>query len=83
MLRSGPAGGTVPAARLAYSRWRKVEVHHVDLGLGYEPARWPARLVELMLPGLLRRGAGAWRTGPRSPAGRLDRGPAPRLAPWD
>jgi hypothetical protein len=30
-----------------------VEVHHVDLGLGYEPDRWPAGLVERMLPDLL------------------------------
>jgi maleylpyruvate isomerase len=82
VLRSGPAGGTVPAARLAYSRWREVEVHHVDLGLGYEPADWPAPLVELMLPGLL---AGLPDRADRAAlAGwALDRGPAPRLAPWD
>jgi maleylpyruvate isomerase len=80
VLRSGPAGGTVPAARLAYSRWREVEVHHVDLGLGYEPADWPAPLVELMLPGLL---AGLPDRADRAAlAGwALDRGPAPRLAP--
>jgi len=67
----------VPAARLAYSRWREVEVHHVDLGLGYEPARWPGRLVELMLPDLL---AGLpERAGRTALAARaLDRSPAPR-----
>jgi len=82
VLRSGPAGGTVPAARLAYSRWREVEVHHVDLGLGYEPARWPDRLVELMLPDLL---AGLPERADRTAlaAWALDRGPAPRLTPWD
>ena len=24
-----------------WSRWREVEVHHVDLGLGYSPSEWP------------------------------------------
>ena len=82
VLRSGPDGGTVPAARLAYSRWREAEVHHVDLGLGYEPDRWPDGLVERMLPDLL--------AGLPDRAGRaaltawaLDRAPAPKLAPWD
>ena len=82
VLRSGPAGGTVPAHRLVYSRWREVEVHHVDLGLGYEPADWPAGLVRLMLPDLLT--GLADRADPAALAGwALDRGPAPRLAPWD
>jgi maleylpyruvate isomerase len=82
VLRSGPDGGTVPAARLAYSRWREVEVHHVDLGLGYEPDRWPAGLVERMLPALL---AGLPdRAGPAALAAwALDRAPAPPLSPWD
>jgi maleylpyruvate isomerase len=24
-----------------WSRWREVEVHHLDLGLGYSPSEWP------------------------------------------
>ncbi len=28
-----------------WSRWREVEVHHVDLGLGYAPSEWPVRFV--------------------------------------
>lgn len=24
-----------------WTRWREVEVHHVDLGLGYSPSEWP------------------------------------------
>jgi maleylpyruvate isomerase len=82
VLRSGPAGGTVPAARLAYSRWREVEVHHVDLGLGYEPDQWPDGLVDRMLPDLL--------AGLPDRAGRaalaawaLDRAPAPTLSSWE
>ena len=27
-------------------RWREVELHHVDLGLGYTPADWPEAYVE-------------------------------------
>jgi maleylpyruvate isomerase len=82
VLRSGPSGGTVPAARLVFSRWREVEVHHVDLGLGYEPAQWPDALVERMLPGLL---AGLPDRAGRSElaAWALDRAPAPHLSPWD
>jgi maleylpyruvate isomerase len=76
---NGPA--TVPASRLVYSRWREVEVHHVDLGRGYRPADWPPELVQRMLPELLEtlpdRSDGAallaWASG---------RGPAPELAPW-
>ena len=81
VLRSG-GGAPVPATRLAYSRWREVEVHHVDLGLGYEPADWPAGLVELMLPGLL---TGLTdRTSPAELAAwALDRAPAPTLTSWD
>ena len=26
-------------------RWREVEVHRADLGLGFEPADWPAEYV--------------------------------------
>jgi maleylpyruvate isomerase len=76
------SGTAVPADRIVYSRWREVEVHHVDLGLGYQPADWPPALVDLMLPGLLdglperadRSALAAW---------ALDRAPAPPLRPWD
>jgi maleylpyruvate isomerase len=80
--RSGPAGGAIPAARLAYSRWQEVVVHHVDLGLGYTPADWPEALVQLMLPDLL--DGLARRADPVTLAAwALDRGPAPTLSSWD
>jgi maleylpyruvate isomerase len=80
--RSGPVGGAAPAARLAYSRWREVAVHHVDLGLAYTPADWPETLVELMLPDLL--GGLPRRADPAILAAwALDRGPAPTLTSWD
>jgi maleylpyruvate isomerase len=28
-----------------WARWREVEVHHVDLGLGYSPSEWPVAFV--------------------------------------
>ena len=71
----------VPTTRLVLARWREVEVHHVDLGLGYTPAQWPVALVERMLPDLLHdlptrtdgRTLLAWVTG---------RGDPPELSPW-
>ncbi|MGY2129602.1 maleylpyruvate isomerase N-terminal domain-containing protein [Blastococcus sp. SYSU DS0617] len=79
-VRLGGAG-TGPARSLALRRWREVEAHHVDLGLGYEWSEWPDELVQRWLPSLLaalpQRAGGhalvAWATG---------RGPAPALPPW-
>lgn len=72
---------TRPAAHLPLSRWREVEVHHVDLDLGYRPPDWEDRFVARFLPGVLdsladradRRDLLAWGLG---------RAAAPRLAPW-
>lgn len=36
-----------------WRRLREVEMHHVDLGLGYGPADWPAEYVAWDLPNLL------------------------------
>lgn len=35
-----------PCAVMPWHRWREVELHHVDLGLGYAPADWPDAYVE-------------------------------------
>lgn len=43
-------GRLQPARDIVVGRWREVEVHHVDLGLGYEPDQWPAAFVERVLP---------------------------------
>jgi maleylpyruvate isomerase len=80
-LSRSVGGELVPAHRVVYSRWREVEVHHVDLGLGYTPADWPAPLVEQWLPDLLARlpdradhaALLAWAIG---------RAPVPELGPW-
>jgi maleylpyruvate isomerase len=54
-LSRGVDGGLQPCSRVAFSRWREVEVHLVDLGLGYSVGRWPTDLVEAWLPDLLAR----------------------------
>ncbi len=80
-LSRSVSGDLTPAHRVVYSRWREVEVHHVDLGLGYTPADWPVALVERWLPELVQGLAGradhaallAWMIG---------RGPTPDLGPW-
>jgi maleylpyruvate isomerase len=33
--------GPLPVSDLPFGRWREVEVHHADLGLGYSWADWP------------------------------------------
>ena len=44
------SGDEFPLWRILVSRWREVEIHHVDLGLGYRPADWPAGFVTRSLP---------------------------------
>jgi maleylpyruvate isomerase len=42
-------GGLWPIAELPFRRWREVEIHHVDLGLGYGIDDWPDDYVEAEL----------------------------------
>jgi maleylpyruvate isomerase len=43
--------GQVTAARIIVpSRWAEVLIHHVDLDIGYQPARWPAAFTAEFLP---------------------------------
>jgi len=57
--------GAQPVWRTVGSRWREVEIHWVDLELGYGPADWPAAFLAPLLPAL----ADADRLGPRLPPG--------------
>jgi maleylpyruvate isomerase len=78
-----------PCRAMPYFRWREVEIHHVDLGTGYDAADWPEGYVgrELQLtlatvPGRLadateRRRLLAWLTGRAATPGELD------LAGWE
>ena len=80
-LSRGVGGSLSPASGVLNSRIREVEVHHVDLGLGYQPQDWPARLVQDELARELPRLAG--RTDPAGLLGWLTgRGPAPELRAW-
>lgn len=75
------SGAERPAATLVLSRWREVEIHHTDLGLGYSPTNWPPELVTRCLQRDLERLTVradpnvllAWIVG---------RGQAPTLGPW-
>jgi maleylpyruvate isomerase len=74
-------GELITAAEVMTSRFREVEVHHVDLGLGYHPSDWPAEFVTQELAAELPKLPGradpaqllVWLTG---------RGAAPALTPW-
>jgi maleylpyruvate isomerase len=76
-----------PCAAMPFHRWREVELHHADLGLGYSAADWPDLYVERelsisldVLPERLNpagsRAMLAWLVGR---AGNLD---GAELAPW-
>lgn len=84
------AGALLPAEHLPFSRWREVEVHHVDLGLGYGCRDWSdgfvadelpralATVTERLRDDIARRQLLGW---------LLDRAPAPEagtleLDPW-
>jgi len=80
-LTRSVTGEELPAWSVARSRWREIEIHHVDLGLGYTPFDWPPSLIEAFLAGELAklghradpRLLYAWVTG---------RGPAPEIGDW-
>ncbi|MFC9788172.1 maleylpyruvate isomerase family mycothiol-dependent enzyme [Rhodococcus sp. NPDC127528] len=82
----------VPAAEVPVLRWRELEIHHVDLDLGYTCLDWPVEFVEstldsqlpelarvapdLPLPDLPRAELLAWIVG------RPTREDLPELPPW-
>jgi maleylpyruvate isomerase len=75
-------GGTeVPVSELPFRRWREVEVHHADLGIGLGPQDWSGPLVTRWLPEMV--GALPGRAdGAGLLAWLLGRAPAPELGPW-
>ena len=44
-------GVTDSASRVPFRRWTEVELHHVDLGIGYELEDLPAEFVETIRTG--------------------------------
>jgi maleylpyruvate isomerase len=80
-LTRGVNGRESPAYAVVFGRRREVEVHHVDIGLGYAARHWPELMVRLWLPEVLAQVPA--RADPRDVlAWALVRGPAPVLAPW-
>jgi maleylpyruvate isomerase len=80
-LGRSTGGQTHTMRRVLTGRIREVELHHVDLGLGYEPADWPADFARAELDRALEHLAG--RVDPRAFLAWLSgRGPAPELPPW-
>ncbi|MGH9281121.1 MAG: maleylpyruvate isomerase N-terminal domain-containing protein [Acidimicrobiales bacterium] len=59
-----------PCRHLPFHRWREVEIHHVDLGLGYRPDDWPESYVRRELPGAPGHAPGTpyRRRGPAAPS---------------
>ncbi|OIK01680.1 mycothiol maleylpyruvate isomerase [Streptomyces sp. MUSC 14] len=51
-------GVTDPASRVPFRRWAEVDLHHVDLGIGYELEDLPAEFTEREIDFLARRFAG-------------------------
>ena len=80
-------GNEWPCARLPFHRWREVEIHCVDLGLGYSPSEWPEGYVARDLPWALARLPGRLSLGAQADvlAWLFDRAPQPvlELGPWE
>ncbi|MER6627030.1 maleylpyruvate isomerase family mycothiol-dependent enzyme [Streptomyces sp. NPDC000987] len=90
-------GVTDSAARVPFRRWVEVELHHVDLGIGYELEDLPAEFLEREIAFLAERFAGrpdvpgtrltdgtrAWSTGREAEQPEITvTGPAPDLLGW-
>jgi maleylpyruvate isomerase len=90
-------GVTDMAARVPFRRWIEVELHHVDLGIGYELEDLPAEFVEREIDFLAERfrgrsdvpstrvtdGTRAWSTGREAAEAEVTvRGAAPGLLGW-
>lgn len=43
------SGAPLPASQIPYGRLREIEIHSVDLGLGYTPAAWAPEFTERTL----------------------------------
>lgn len=75
------SGKLVVASDLAFARWCEVEIHHVDLDLGYDVDDWSGAFVDRMLPRMLAKLP--VRCDHRRLLGwTLGRHPPPALGPW-
>jgi maleylpyruvate isomerase len=75
-------GNEMSIGDMAFHRWREVETHHVDLGLGYSVLDWPDELTARWLPMLMTKLPD--RASRQELVGWLiDRAPAPELGNWE
>ena len=74
------SSGVWALAELPFRRWREVEIHHVDLDLGYSPADWPDAYVEAELARTVTGLGGGDRR--RLLAWLVGRAGVPELGPW-
>ncbi len=63
-----PGGPELPLDAVPLMRVRELEIHHVDLRVGYSPDDWPIDFAEVVVNGMVK---------------RLDPEPAFRIAPLD
>ncbi|WP_189150242.1 maleylpyruvate isomerase family mycothiol-dependent enzyme [Streptomyces lacrimifluminis] len=90
-------GVTDMASRVPFRRWIEVELHHVDLGIGYELEDLPAEFTEREIafladrftgrpdvpPTVITDGTRAWSTGSEAGGPELTvTGPPPELLGW-
>jgi hypothetical protein len=68
-------------AQLPFRRWREVEVHLVDLDIGFDPPDWSQQFVDRALPRLIE-GLPARADHRALMAWTLGRGPSPTLERW-
>jgi len=75
------SGTLQPATLVMFSRWREVEVHLVDLDVGYGWDQWPRDLIDAWLPDILEKLPE--RSDPAQlMAWALGRADAPTLGEW-
>ena len=74
-------GGPRTMTEIVSHHLRNIEVHHVDLDIGYRPSDWPSGFVEAELE---KRLAGLADRAPHHDllAWLMGRAPAPELGPW-
>ena len=60
----GLTGPPIPGLGVLDWRLREVEIHHVNLAVGYRPGDWPEEFVTASLPGVAREFAGREDTPP-------------------
>ncbi|MBM3674593.1 MAG: maleylpyruvate isomerase family mycothiol-dependent enzyme [Actinobacteria bacterium] len=80
-VRGVMMAGSRTMAEIVGHHLRNVEVHHVDLDVGYRPADWPRTFVDGELARRLR-ALPDRAEHPELLAWLLGRGPCPALAPW-